>query len=67
MISSVPEPNDERSYAEPRYAHELRVKRINLEIEQSLYFLEENRVEDKINKKSKTRDHCLDLNINYLY
>lgn len=49
----MPNDNDDGFDAEPGYAafkqyHQLREKRMDLEVEQSLYFLEEKRVEDKV-------------------
>jgi hypothetical protein len=50
MIEGMPQDNDDGFDAEPGYAafkqyHDRREKRLNLEIEKSLYFLEEKRVE----------------------
>ncbi|CAF4315075.1 unnamed protein product [Rotaria sordida] len=54
IIERFPNENDDRFDAEPGYAafkqyHELREKRMKLEIEQSLYFLFEQRVEGETN------------------
>ncbi|CAF4270169.1 unnamed protein product, partial [Rotaria sordida] len=54
IIERFPQENDDGFDAEPGYAafkqyHELREKRMKLEIEQSLYFLFEQRVESETN------------------
>ncbi|CAF4376530.1 unnamed protein product, partial [Rotaria sordida] len=54
IIERFPNENDDGFYAEPGYAafkqyHELREKRMKLEIEQSLYYLFEQRVEGETN------------------
>ncbi|CAF1255288.1 unnamed protein product [Rotaria sordida] len=54
IVETFPQENDDGFDAEPGFAafkqyHELREKRMKLEIEQSLYFLFEQRVEGEIN------------------
>jgi len=58
IIEGFPQENDEGFDAEPGYAafkqyHELREKRLNLEVEQSLYFLSEQRVEGEPNNQGE--------------
>ena len=58
-VDCFPQDNDDGFDAEPGYAafksyHELRQKRINLEIEKSLYFLDEQRVEGDANQAELT-------------
>ncbi|CAF5111312.1 unnamed protein product [Rotaria sp. Silwood1] len=57
-IESFPKDNDEgfdaeASYASFKHYHELREKRLNLELEQSLHFLEVERVEGDINNQQE--------------
>ena len=56
MVNCFPQDNDDGFDAEPGYAafkhyHELREKRMKLEIEKSLYFLDEQRVEGDVNQQ----------------
>ncbi|CAF4191063.1 unnamed protein product [Rotaria sordida] len=58
IIDGFPQDNDEGFDAEPgfvafKHYHNLRTKRLNLEAEQSIYFLVEQRVEDEINKQQE--------------
>ena len=56
MVNCFPQDNDDGFDAEPGYAafkhyHEFREKRMKLEIEKSLYFLDEQRVEGDVNQQ----------------
>ena len=56
MVNCFPQDNDDGFDSEPGYAafkhyHELREERMKLEIEKSLYFLDEQRVESDVNQQ----------------
>ena len=58
MVYCFPQDNDDGFDAEPGYAafkhyHELREKRMKTEIEKSLYFLDEQRVEGNVNQQQE--------------
>ena len=56
IVNCFPQDNSDGFDAEPGYAvfkhyHELRKKRMKLEIEKSLYFLDEQRVQGDVNQQ----------------
>ena len=58
MVDCFPQDNDDGFDAEPGYAafkqyHELREKRMKIEIERSLHFLDEQRVEGNVNQQQE--------------
>ncbi|CAM2707792.1 unnamed protein product [Rotaria socialis] len=65
MIEGMPQDNDDGFYVEPGYAafkqyHDRRENRLNLEIEKSLYFFEEKRVEGTSKYRKQEEEEIID-------